>query len=141
MAGQTWLSTEDAFRTFGFAILREFFDASSLAEELDRVMGKGITSRITHYEGINFQYVPMMTAETPVSLTLLDRAGAVAETVLGGPVIPTRAKGTRYFGSSPWHTDSEFLVTSIGFLAYCEPLGAHSGALRVIPGSHHREYG
>jgi len=83
----------------------------------------------------------MMTAETPVSLTLLDRAGALAESLLGGPVLPTRAKGTRYFGNTPWHTDSELPVTSIGFIAYCESLDAENGALRVIPGSHHREYG
>ena len=141
MAPKTCLATEDAFRTFGFVIIREFFDAASIGEEIDQVMRRGIASpEITHYDGINFQYVPMMTAETPVSLTLLDRVGALAEAMLGGPVIPTRAKGT-YFGNSPWHTDSELPVTSIGFLAYCEPLDAQSGALRVIPGSHHREYG
>ena len=139
---KTPLSTADIFRTFGFVIIRRFFDAISLGAEIDRVMKRGVASQqATHYSGINFQYVPMMTAETPVSLTLLDRVGALAEAVLGGPVLPTRAKGTLYFGNSPWHTDSESPVTSIGFLAYCEPLDAESGALRVIPGSHHRQHG
>ena len=72
---------------------------------------------------IRFQYVPMMTAETPVSLSLLDRAETVAAAVFGGPVIPTRAKGTRYHGETPWHTDSDLPLRSVGFLAYLEPVG------------------
>ena len=128
------------FRTFGFAIVRAFFDATLLGEEIDTVMRRGLASQQTNqYGGINFQYVPMMTAETPLSLSLLDRIAVLAEAVLGGPALPTRAKGTLYFGNTPWHTDSELPVTSIGFLAYCERLDAESGALRVIPGSHYRE--
>src|SRR5690242_5165052 len=102
MDPNTRLSAAETLRTFGFAIARDFFDAASLGEEIDRVMREGIASQhTTQYEGISFQYVPMMTAETPVSLSLLDRAGVLAEALLGGPVIPTRAKGTRYFGNSP----------------------------------------
>src|SRR6185503_18286966 len=106
---------------FGFVVLRQFFDPAPLAAEI--------------------QYVPMMTAETPVSLSLLDRAETVAAAVFGGPVIPTRAKGTRYHGETPWHTDSELPLRSVGFLAYLEPVGSDSGALRVIPGSHHPQFG
>jgi hypothetical protein len=142
MDAKTPLSAADILRTFGFGIIRGFFEATSLTEEIDRVMRRGLVSQqATHYSGINFQYVPMMIAETPASLTLLDRVGVLAESLLGGPVLPTRAKGTRYFGNTPWHTDSESPVTSIGFIAYCEPLDRENGALRVIPGSHHREYG
>jgi hypothetical protein len=87
----------DILRTFGFIVMRQFFDADPLADEIDRVMRDGFASqRITDYGGINFQYVPMMTAETPVSLSLLDRTGALAEPLLGGPVLPTRAKAVRY---------------------------------------------
>jgi len=142
MDPKTLLSTADIFWTFGFVIIRQFFDATSLGEEIDLVTRRGVASRQpAAYSGINFQYVPMMTEETPESLALLDRVGALAEAVLGGPVLPTRAKGIRYFGNTPWHTDSESPITSIGFLAYCEPLDADSGALRIIPGSHRREYG
>lgn len=142
MIATTSAPAGEAFRTFGFAILRRFFDAAALGAEIDHVLRTGIRSQQpAHYDGIRFQYVPMMTAETPISVNLLDRAGALAATVLGGPVIPTRAKGTRYFGNSPWHTDSELPITSIGFLAYCEPLDAENGALRVIPGSHHLDFG
>lgn len=83
----------------------------------------------------------MMTAQTPVSLWLLDRAETVAADLFGGPVLPTRAKGVRYFGDTPWHTDSDLPLTSVGVLAYLEPVGADSGALRVLPGSHHPQFG
>jgi hypothetical protein len=81
----------------------------------------------------------MMTAETPVSLALLDRLENVATTLLGGPVLPTRAKGVRYRGDTPWHADSELPIGSVGFAAYLEALGADDGALRVLPGSHRPE--
>jgi phytanoyl-CoA dioxygenase PhyH len=128
-------------QTFGFVILRQFFDPEPLAAEIDRVMLNSLSSRIVRYEGISFQYVPMMTAETPVSLSLLDRSCAAAEALLGGPVIPTRAKGTVYRGNTPWHTDSESPITSIGFIAYLESLEAENGALQVLPGSHQQERG
>lgn len=136
------MAAMDSLRTFGFAVIRQFFQAAPLADEIDRVMYRAFESRRTvDHSGIHFQYVPMMTSETPVSLSLLDRTGALAEALLGGPVLPTRAKGVRYIGSTRWHKDSESPITSIGFIAYCEPLNAENGALRVLPGSHHGEYG
>jgi hypothetical protein len=132
----------DSLSAFGFAVIRQFFQAAPLADEIDRVMCMAFTSQhALHFSGITFQYVPMMTTETPVSLSLLDRAGALAETLLGGPVLPTRAKGVRYIGSTAWHKDSESPITSIGFIAYCESLNAENGALRVLPRSHYGEYG
>ena len=135
--GRPWV---ESFRTFGFAVLRRFFDPGPLALEVERVLSEGLTRRRPHTGDIRFQYVPMMTAETPASLSLLDRLGAVAETLLERPVLPTRAKGTRYFGESPWHVDSSLPVESLGCLAYLEPTSPDSGALRVIPGSHHSTF-
>lgn len=141
----TWESmpqaAADALRTFGFIVLRQFFDPAPLAAEIDKVMADGILRRVPERGGeIRFHFVPMMTAETPVSLSLLDRAETVAAAVFGRPVIPTRAKGTRYHGETPWHTDSDLRLRSVGFLAYLEPVGTDSGALRVLPGSHHRQF-
>lgn len=130
----------ESFRTFGFVVLRRFFDPGPLAMEVDRVLSEGLTRPLPHIGEIRFQYVPMMTAETPASLSLLDRLGAVAETLFERPVLPTRAKGTRYFGESPWHVDSSLPVASLGCLAYLEPTGPDSGALRVMPGSHHSTF-
>jgi hypothetical protein len=130
-------TTADILRTVGFVVIPQFFDAAPLAEEIDQVMRRGFASRcVTEYNGINFQYVPMMTAETPVSLSLLDCVAVLAEAMLGDPVLPTRAKAVRYFGNTPWHRDSDSPVASFGFIAYCEKLHAENGALRVRPGSH-----
>ena len=131
------------YQTFGFFILRDFFDASALALEVDRVLSDGLaaSSDVSSYGGIRFQYVPMMSSTTPVSLALLDRTAEVASTLLDAAVIPTRAKGTRYFGNTPWHVDSVLPLDSIGFAAYLEPLRSENGGLRVLPGSHRPEFG
>jgi hypothetical protein len=131
------------YRAFGFLVLRNFFDPDPLAQEIDRVLQDGLPSlaQALDYDGIHFQYVPMMIPETPASLELLDKVGSVAGMLLDGAVIPTRAKAVRYIGSTPWHTDSALALESVGFAAYLEPLTAQSGALRVIPGSHHNELG
>ena len=121
----------DCFRTFGFGVLRQFFDPHPLAAEIDQVMHDGLVADVSRTAEIRFQYVPMMTFKTPVSLSLLDRVEAVAAALLGGSVLPTRAKGVRYSGSTPWHTDSSAPLASVGFLAYLEPLRAEDGALRV----------
>src|ERR1043165_4360139 len=103
-----WTShATDAFRTFGFAMLRRFFDPRPLAAEIDRVLDDGLVAEVSRTGEIHFQYVPMMTGETPVSLALLDRVETVAARLFDGSVLPTRAKGVRYSGSSPWHTDSD----------------------------------
>jgi hypothetical protein len=131
------------FEASGFLILRQFFDSRLLSAEVDRVLQDAFesSSPVSRYEGIHFQYVPMMTENTPESLSLLDRTAIVAERLLGAAVIPTRAKAIRYFGDTAWHVDSVQPIASIGFMAYLEPLGAENGALRVLPGSHLPERG
>lgn len=93
----------DRLQTFGFVVLRQFFAPGPLATELERALGdsRGSSSQVAGGDAIRFQYVPMMTAETPVSLSLLDRLAAVAELLLGGSVLPTRAKRVRYSGDTP----------------------------------------
>jgi Phytanoyl-CoA dioxygenase (PhyH) len=131
----------ETFRSFGFVVLRHFFDPDRLTSEIDAVMADGLCTRRSDVSEIQFQYVPMMTAQTPESLSLLDRGENVAAALLDGPVLPTRAKGVRYFGASSWHTDSDGPLASVGILAYLEPVGAETGALRVLPGSHHPQFG
>lgn len=129
-----------AFHTFGFLVLHEFFAPFPLAAEIDAVLQDGRTQEDSQSGEIRFQYVPMMTARTPVSLALLDRLAEIAGILLGNPVLPTRAKGVRYSGNTPWHVDSCSPLASIGCLAYLEAINADSGALRVLPGSHRPEY-
>lgn len=50
-------------------------------------------------------------------------------------MLPVRAKGTRIFGGTRWHRDSDLDVASVGFASYLEPLDSQNGALRVLRGS------
>ena len=63
----------------------------------------------------------MMCEETPVSVSHLGGFARVASTLLGAPVIPTRAKGVLYDGGTAWHRDSDHPVTSIGVAAFPSP--------------------
>jgi hypothetical protein len=130
------------FQIFGFVVLRQFFNPHSIATEIDSVMLHGQRPSFKESRGgdFQFQYVPMMTAETPGSLSLLDHTQTIAATLLGGPVLPTRAKGVRYSGNTPWHADSDLPIASLGIVTYLESLGEKSGALRVLPGSHRQEF-
>jgi hypothetical protein len=131
------------FRTFGYLVLRQALDAEALEQEVDRALDDAFP---TPHEmafgdiGAAGRYVPMMGERTPVSLELLDRFQDTAAVLLGAPVVPLRAKAVRYLGAATWHADSERALASLGFLAYLEPLRADTGALRVLPGSHHPAY-
>ena len=130
------------FRESGFVVLRSAFDPVPLSREVDRAFAEGFRPGhevhvISQGSGrVSFRYLPMMCDRTPVSLDLLDRFASVATELLGRQVIPGRAKGTRYYGDTGWHRDSDRALPSLGFLAYLEPLKSGTGALRVLPGSH-----
>ncbi len=126
-------------------MLRQAFDPRALEDEVDQSLRDAFSHAVAVKLGggaISFRYVPMMCERTPVSLSLLDRLAQPAAKLLGGPVLPVRAKGVRYAGATSWHSDdSGYGVQSVGFAAYLDPLGGESGALRVLPGSHRSELG
>ena len=127
------------FRDAGFVVLRNAFDPRPLAQEMDRVLAdqsRAGSERKAGSGGVEFRSAPMMCERTPVSLALVDEFAGVAQTLTGRVVLPVRAKGTRYYGSTDWHSDSDLDVVSLGVLAYLEPVTAGTGALRVVPGSH-----
>lgn len=76
----------DRLRKLGFLVLRQFFDPSALSAEMDRVLKDAFSAStpVSRFDGIHFEYVPMMTANTPESLSLLDPTAVVAEEILGG---------------------------------------------------------
>jgi Phytanoyl-CoA dioxygenase (PhyH) len=127
-----------ALQSEGFLVLRRAVDAERLSREVDAALADGYRDApmSTGSAGNRFRYVPMMCERTPVSLALVDALSVPAAEILGRTVLPVRAKGTRYVGGTAWHRDSELEMVSLGFLAYLDTLQAHSGALRVLPGSH-----
>jgi hypothetical protein len=88
------------YQTFGFLVLRHFFDPRLIAAEIDQVMRNGPRSsfEVTRGEEIHFQYVPMMTAETPGSLWLLDRTETVASNLVWWPCPSDSGQGDSVLG-------------------------------------------
>jgi hypothetical protein len=130
------------FHDEGYLVLRNAFDPSELSAEVDDALKHGlrIDGEVKQGSGgVEFRVVVMMCERTPVSLALLDAFAVPASKLLGRRVLPGRAKGTRYFGSSGFHADSDVAIPSLSFVAYLEPLDATSGALRVVPRSHRHD--
>lgn len=143
--GPCYAPTVDAvgvshFRTFGYVLLRGVLDPRALGDELRESLRVGTRAPVDTSVA-RVQYVPMQSERTPESLRLLLRLEPLAQALLGGPVLPLRAKGMRYHGSTRWHADSTSTVASVGFAAYLEPLDSDSGALRVLPGTQHPALG
>ncbi|HZT65681.1 MAG TPA: phytanoyl-CoA dioxygenase family protein [Acidimicrobiales bacterium] len=128
----------ERFHEQGYLVLRSEIDAHPLSEEVDLALAAADGSRALAVGGgqVRFLYAPMMADATPASIRLLERFALTAEMLLGRRVLPVRAKGTRYYGDTAWHRDSEHGVASVGFLAYLEDVSVGTGALRVVPGSH-----
>lgn len=128
------------FHELGFVVLRSASDPGPLSEEIDRAFVDGSTNAVrllSQGSGtVAFRYLPMMCEKTPVSLGLLDQFAVVADDLLGRAVLPGRAQGTRFYGDTGWHRDSERDLASVAFVAYLERLSTRSGALQVLAGSH-----
>jgi hypothetical protein len=142
------IAQADHFATFGFAVLRGFLAgrAAALRAEADAAIRDAYAATYDErvIDGISGHYLPMASRLTPVSASLVcddPRFIDVAEQVLGGPVIPECPEGVLYFAEAGWHTDDGIGVRGVKFAAYFGQLTAASGALRLVPGSHHPEQG
>jgi Phytanoyl-CoA dioxygenase (PhyH) len=136
----------DHFRTFGFVVLRGYLAdrTGALRAETDAALRDAYAA--TYHErvidGISGHYLPMASRLTPVSASLVcddPRFTAAADQLLGGPVIPACPEGVLYFAEAGWHTDDGNGVRGVKFAAYFDELTAGTGALRLVPGSHHPE--
>jgi hypothetical protein len=136
----------DYFRTFGFVMLRGFLSdhARALRAETGAAVRDAYAATYDQrvIDGISGHYLPMASRLTPVSASLVcddPRLTDAAEQLLGGPVIPECPEGVLYFFEAGWHTDDGTGVRCVKFAAYFDELTAASGALRLVPGSHHPE--
>lgn len=136
----------DHFRTFGFAVLRGFLAdrVSALRAEVDAAIRDAYAATYADrvIDGISGHHLPMAARRTPVSASLVcddPRFIDAAQQLLGGPAIPECPEGVLYFFEAGWHTDDGIGVRGVKFAAYFDQLTAASGALRLVPGSHHPE--
>ena len=136
----------DHFRTFGFSMLRGYLAdrVSALRAETDAAIRDAYATTYDErvIDGISGHYLPMASQLTPVSASLVcddPRFIDAAEQLLRGPVIPECPEGVLYFSEAGWHTDDGIGVRGVKFAVYFDELTAGTGALRLVPGSHHPE--
>ncbi|HET9971553.1 MAG TPA: phytanoyl-CoA dioxygenase family protein [Streptosporangiaceae bacterium] len=139
-------SQVDHFRTFGFIVLRGYLAdrISALRAETDAAIRDAYAATYDErvIDGISGHYLPVASRLTPVSTSLAcDDARLIdaAEQLLDGPVIPECPEGVLYFSEAGWHTDDGIGVRGVKFAAYFDQLTGDTGALRLVPGSHHPE--
>jgi hypothetical protein len=128
------------YQTFGFLVLRRLFSPDEV-ETINRELIRRLDT-VYHdrpFDGTMRHGAAMMGPDTPFFATLLEdqRFLGAARQLYGDDVIASGLSGNRYVGNSDWHPDVD--ATHPGgpkFAIYLEPVGADSGALRVIPGSH-----
>ncbi|MBI4552346.1 MAG: phytanoyl-CoA dioxygenase family protein [Candidatus Latescibacteria bacterium] len=132
------------FQTFGFLIFRQLFSPDEL-RTIDAEFTHALESAYHHapFDGTRRHWVPMMGPETPFFASLLEdpRFCEATEQLYGDDAIGIIVDANRYVGNTGWHPDTGSLHQfGVKFAFYLEPVGAETGALRVIPGSHHQPF-
>ncbi len=131
------------WETFGFLHLRGVLNADEL-EVINAEYEKGLNrtrdqtdSPVGNRRQLNW---PNMGPDTPFLAGLLEdpRICGVAEQLFGDDVVGVASNGNHFAGDrTEWHPDThDPHMQGVKFACYLQPLGAESGALRVIPGSH-----
>lgn len=135
----------DHFRAFGFVALRGLLGpdrTAALRSEVDTALRDAYTATYDErvIDGISGHYLPMASALTPVSASLVcDEPVLIdaAEQLLGSAVVPSIPEGILYFAEAGWHNDDGIGVRGVKLATYFDPLDATTGALRFVPCSHH----
>lgn len=138
----TALTTEQVkfFKAFGFIVLRNFFRADEMKviqREVAEEMAEQYAS--SPFDGTRRHWTVMMSEKTPYFANLLEdpRFMQPAKQMFGDDVLGIMTDSNRYVGDTPWHPDSrEADFNGVKFAIYLDPVGAKTGALRVIPSSH-----
>ena len=132
------------FNTFGFIILRQAFNQDEL-KTINREFDHALEEAYQHapFDGTHRHWVPMLGEQTPFFASLLEnpRFCNSAEQLYGEDVFGIITDANRYVGDTKWNPDTQSTHQyGIKFAFYLEPVGAKSGALRVIPGSHKQPF-
>jgi hypothetical protein len=139
MAGLT-AAQVSFFKTFGYVVLKNALSSAemrTLNVEFDRTM----EAQYAHkpFDGTARYWSTLMEEDTPLFASLLEdpRFMRSGQQMYGDDVLGITVDGNRYVGNTGWHPDSRSnLLAGVKFAIYMQPVGAETGALRVIPGSH-----
>jgi hypothetical protein len=143
---QTHLSEQqlNCFKTFGFLHFPGLMSDSvdKIIESFETVWKKhgGGHHGKEHGGEARSCIVPFADQDTYLSSLLDDpRIHDIAAGILGDDFNYTSGDGNLYVGDTGWHSDGYGgeRIPSIKIAFYLDPLTTDSGAVRIIPGSHH----
>ena len=128
------------YKTFGFLIWHQVLSRDEIlrcAIELERGLGADYSHK--PFDGTKKQMATAMGPLTPFMASLLEdpRFCDVAEQLGGDDILGLISDVNRRVGNTFWHADTAGIHRcSVKFGWYLDPVGADSGAMRLIPGSH-----
>jgi hypothetical protein len=138
------------FRTFGYLTLRGLLSQSEVAtlrqevtDALVDAFGR-LATEPNDLGGISGDYLPLAADRAPFTQSLIaddPRTFLASAELLDGPTVPSVGIATCFTGDSSWHTRQSTALAGITFWADLEPRTEHTGALRLIPGSHLPDFG
>jgi ectoine hydroxylase-related dioxygenase (phytanoyl-CoA dioxygenase family) len=136
------------FETFGFLRLPGLLadDIGWISDEFDAIWSD--RTDIRHDGSHRTIYPDAFLNASPVLAQLIEHPllSAITEEILGPKIAYYGGDGNYYAGDTGWHRDvfripdgeeGKTIVRHIKIAFYLDPLTASTGALRVIPGSHH----
>jgi hypothetical protein len=127
------------FETFGYVVLRAALTPAEVAA-LDAESLRRLEDAYAHapFRGTRY-WAGMNGPTTPLMAALIEdpRFWGVAEQLLGEHAVGGRCDASRCSENTIWHPDvADPRLGGVQFALYLQPVGADSGALRVVPGSH-----
>ncbi|TNF36624.1 MAG: hypothetical protein EP312_00685 [Gammaproteobacteria bacterium] len=137
------------FKVFGFLHLPGLFlpEIQSIQDAFDKVIEDHPDEKIEHLHEAHYNakriMMPRFIEKCDLLTQLLSdpRITSIAQSLCGEDYNYFSSDGNIFSGDTIWHRDSYGLVRRhkyTKFLFYLDPIKADSGALRVIPGSHHQ---
>ena len=128
------------FKTFGHILLPQHLNADTLAQ-LARDHEDALAAQYPaeRNDGSERLWTRMTDESTPFAAALMEdpRFLGPAQQICGDDVLGIGVDINRYVSSTTWHPDTgDENQIACKFIFYLDALGADSGALRVIPGSH-----
>lgn len=131
--------------TFGYLSFPGLFaaEAEAIGEEFERVWAEhgGGHHGQPHDHRRRSALVPFIDQSEYLSALIDDpRIDEVASVLLGDDYNYRFSDGNQFVGDTAWHSDGygRTKYNYLKFAFYLDPVTRESGALRVIPGSHHR---
>ena len=127
------------FETFGFLVFRKLLSPDE-TRQYSAQFTAGLDDWLdAPFDGTAGHYASLMEEVSPFISGLADdpRFADVAEQLLGKESLAIAVDGNYLVGNTGWHPDTASLdYKGVKFCIYPDRLDRHTGALRVIPGSH-----